>query len=81
MNKTTKRLRCGQVVRVEFYDHATGDKELKFAVYGEIGQINPNTICIDTWAYADKCEPHDENEERYTIVRSTITKITHLVEE
>jgi hypothetical protein len=73
------RLRKGQIVKVEFLDHAVGGNHaIRFVVYGEIAAITPTSISIDSWAYADKAARHDGNETRYTIVRNAITSITQL---
>lgn len=72
----------GQIARVEFLDHIQGGEDpgpYRFCVYGEVVSVTRLSISIDAWAYADRREPHDENEMRYTIVRSAITKITRLV--
>jgi hypothetical protein len=73
------RLSKGQIVKVEFWDHAIGaNHAIRFVVYGEVAAVTPTTLSIDSWAYADKSARHDGNETRYTIVRKAITSITQL---
>lgn len=76
------RLRRGQVVKIEFLDHVqAGDNPHRYVVYGELTKISPTALVITTWAYADKSlKPDDDNEQRYTIVRAAIVKVTQLKE-
>ena len=71
-----RRLRCGMRVLVDFYDHSedSSDPE-RFLVYGEVGKITRRELCLDCWAYYDPKIPHDDNEKRFTILRSTINAV------
>ena len=75
------RIRTGQIVRVQFLDHVQdGHKPMEFAVYGQIGHIDKQSIRIDCWCHAEKDHAHDLNVTSFTLLRSTILKITHLQE-
>jgi len=75
------RLRKGQIVCIEFVDHVRDASiPLPFAVYGRLSQITPKALSVDCWCHQNPTLPHDDNVERYTIVRAAITKITRLVE-
>lgn len=76
------RLRKNQIVQVEFLDHCqNASTPMPFVVYGRLATITPQHLCIDSWAHRDKRHQHDGNVERYTILRSAITKITQLKED
>lgn len=73
------KLRRGQIVEVQFYDHAlNASKPFKFIVYGRLSSITTNAICVDSWIYATRMYKHDSNVERHAIVRSAIISIRQL---
>jgi hypothetical protein len=75
------RLRKGQIVCVEFLDHCTGATEpLPFAVYGRLAHIDDKSLSVDVWCHRHKRHAYDDNVERFTIIRSAITKIVQLQE-
>ena len=68
------------VVAVRFWDHAEqSSSPLAFVVYGEVGEVTPEHVCIDSWAYRDRHHRHDANEHRFVIVRSAIIDWDRLV--
>jgi hypothetical protein len=73
--------KVGDIVEVEFLDHVEDASEpYLFKVWGRIDKINKDSYSILSWAHAapgDGSDPH--NEKRFTIVTSTIKKLTHLV--
>lgn len=75
------RLRKGQLVAVEFIDHVQHSNEpLTFVVYGRLLQVDRRSLVVGCWCYAEPRKKFDHNVDRYTIVRSAITKITHLTD-
>ena len=74
------KLRRGQMVRIEFSDHAEGySSAIRFLVYGRIASVKRDSITLYCWEYRNHKTPHDQNETRFTIVRAAIHKITRLV--
>lgn len=75
------RLRRGQVVCVRLLDHVEdGSAPIEFDVYGRLGEVHPDCLCVDAWAYADRRKSTDDNVKRFTIVRSAIKSVTQLRE-
>lgn len=76
------KLTVGDVVAVEFLDHVEdGGDPLSFVVWGRPAKITKLHFEIISWAYADVTSPEiDTNEKRWTIVRSTVSRITKLRE-
>lgn len=73
------QLRKGQLVAVTFLDHVEdGSEPMTFIVYGELSEVSKAHICVDCWCYYDPAVPHDANEKRYTILRSTILHVSQL---
>lgn len=73
-------VRRNQIVAIEFSDHVQdGSKPIRFVVYGRVACVTRTAIVVDSWEYRDTKKPYDRNESRFTIVRSTIHKITRLV--
>jgi len=72
-------LRRGQIVEVEFLDHARNiSKPIKFIAYGRLASITRTAICVDDWVYAGKPRKFDDNITRHTIVRAAIVSIRQL---
>ena len=70
----------GDIVAIRFLDHAEDATDpIEFWVYGEIAKVTRKHYAIDSWAYADPKEKHDDNEKRFVIVRSAIQEIHKLV--
>lgn len=75
-------IRRGQVVAIDFDDHICNDtRPAEFVCYGEVAKVTRTHLVIDCWAYRNSRKPHDDNEARFTILRSTIRKVTRLVPE
>lgn len=80
-------VKIGDVVMIEFLDHSEDgyDHALKFTTYGKVLKITKLTITIGAWTYTDPRHAEtlkdfsEENEKKYTLVRSTITKLCKLV--
>ena len=77
------RLRRGQVVEVEFLDHCEGGGvPIAFTVWGRLLTVDPVSITVAGWTYADKTaaqSPTDPNIKCWTVLRSTIKTIRQLV--
>jgi len=71
-------IRRGQIVEVDFQDHAEGSKSMRFVVYGRIVSITRKAIAVECWGYRNKRAKRDANSQTYTIVRGAIHKITQL---
>lgn len=80
-----RKLSRGDVVKIEFRDHVHGgSRPMSFVVYGRVGSISDSYVVVDCWHYKRRRRAgvySVENETRFTIVRSAITKIARLVEE
>jgi hypothetical protein len=73
------RFRVGQIVRIEFLDHAENCPEpVPIICYGEIGEVNKKYIRVDAWRWAGERNP--ANETRYIILRGAITRVSFLKE-
>jgi len=71
----------GDIVKCVFLDHCeNSDDPIEFILYGRLIQKTRAKLVIDCWEYADIEEKHDENEQRFTIVRSAVSELTKLVE-
>ena len=76
------KYRKGQVVSIRFLDHCEdGSKPIEFIVYGRIGKVCKNCVCVDSWEYANTKQPYDTNEKRFTILRSAVLEVKRLVED
>jgi len=74
------RLRKGMIVAVTFYDHCEdSDKPIDFIIYGELVEVNRKYLVIQSWTYANPKTARDDNVKFWTIIRSTISKVTVLV--
>jgi hypothetical protein len=63
-------------IGIEFLDHVSkGSVPARFTVYGKVSKVSRVAVCVDCWCYTDKNTTYDSNVDRYTIVRSAITKI------
>ncbi len=68
-------VRSGDVVEVVFLDHAEGDNEILFVVYGRVKEKDRTKIVVDCWTYVDQDAERDENIHSYTILRSAIKEM------
>jgi hypothetical protein len=69
--------KVGDVVEIVFLDHVEdGGDPYSFAVWGRIDKIGRQHYEILSWAHTQKGESTLwQNEKRFTIVRSAITKL------
>ncbi len=72
------RFEVGDVVEIEFLDHAEGDREICFTVFGRVVGKDRKKVVVACWVYQDATEPHDENSTMFTILRSTIRNLWKL---
>lgn len=78
-DSSRNELELGQVYEVTFLDHVEGgDEPIEFVVYGRLVDARSRSLTIDSWAYADLMLPFDSNVVRYTIVRSSVTKLVRM---
>lgn len=70
---------AGDISECSFLDHVEdGSEPIEFTVWGRVESINKKRIVIVSWAYQDGVKRDDPNEKRWTIVRSTVTKLVKL---
>ena len=68
-------MKIGDIVEIEFRDHAKGDESILFCVWGRIIKRTRRDITVAVWAYSDpkyKAPADDPNVEKYTIARDAI---------
>lgn len=68
-------MRIGDIVEIEFRDHATGDETITFCVWGKLVKRTRHDLTIAVWHYADakaKYSPNDPNIDTYSIARDAI---------
>ena len=68
-------LRKNMCVDIEFVDHTAGTHVIKFVVSGKIATVTKTSVSLDCWRYADPKRRYDDNVTRFTILRSTITRV------
>ena len=79
-----KKLEVGDLVDIEFLDHAEDSKDcLHFKLCGEILDITKSAYIIATWRYAcaiqrAEDDNNKENENRFAIVKKAIVSIKKL---
>lgn len=66
--------RRGEIVEVEFLDHAEdGDQPERFTVWGRVAKAGIKHVVIESWGYTHpEPDDNDENTKRWTIVRAAI---------
>ena len=75
------KYKVGQVVAIRFWDHCENASEpADLTVYGRVGKVHEDYLCVDCWAYSDLDTAHDENVKRFTILRSTIIEAKEMKE-
>lgn len=67
-------LRHGDIAAITFWDHCQNGPATEFRVYGLVTGMTKEWIEVTAWGYADTALRHDENETRFSIVRSAITE-------
>lgn len=68
-------MRIGDIVELEFRDHAQGDETIVFCVWGRLVKRTRHDLTVAVWIYSDpkhKYKPGDPNVETYTIARDCI---------
>ena len=72
--------KVGDIVEVEFLDHVEdGAEPISFKVWGMLVVKGKKHFEILSWAYSDQKEVENpDNEKRWTIVRSAVTKVVIL---
>ena len=75
-------MKIGDVVEIEFRDHAKGDESILFCVWGRVIKRTRSDITVAVWSYSDpkyRPRPDDPNVEKYTIARDAIlsTRVFH----
>ena len=70
----------GDVVEILFLDHVEDEHEpFPFFVYGRIAKITARAITVEAWANVDRpSPPGDPNAKSFTIIKSTIERISKL---
>jgi len=70
------------IVVVEFLDHVeAGPSPAVCRVYGRLHHVGRECLTVTSWELVGETAAiQQENEGRFTIVRSAIKKVTHLVE-
>ena len=68
------------MVKIEFYDHCQNlIRPLHCTVYGRIYGVTPMAITVESWVVGCGKAIQDENNVRFTIIRSAIKMVTRLV--
>ncbi len=69
------KYRKGDIVELEFWDHADGEEPLLFKMWGRYVRGDRLSITLAKWTYSDQKEADrctDDNVEATTILKSTI---------
>lgn len=80
----SRAVKKGDEVKVTFLDHVESGKEAKperFICYGRVVSIDSRALVIGSWVYPSGRRKTDHNNTTFTILRSCISSVTHLVEE
>tara|TARA_Y100000034_G_C6651081_1_gene284966 strand:+ start:116 stop:343 length:228 start_codon:yes stop_codon:yes gene_type:complete len=73
------RWKKGKIVSVLFRDHVEDASEpMDFVLYGRVGKVGRDYICIDSWGHADPDKGHDSNVKRFTILKKVIIEAKEL---
>jgi hypothetical protein len=68
-------MKIGDIVEIEFRDHAQGDETIVFCVYGRVLKRTRDDVTVGVWVYSDpkhKSLPGDPNIESFSIARAAI---------
>lgn len=67
-------MRLGDIVEIEFRDHAKGDETIPFLVWGRLVKRTRHDLTIAVWDYAErtKFNASDPNVDTYSIARDAI---------
>jgi hypothetical protein len=66
-------VRIGDVVEIEFRDHAQGDETIVFCVWGRLIKRSRTDLVVAVWDYSTapkRRHPDDSNVEKFTIALS-----------
>ena len=78
----SRRVKAQTVVAIEFQDHVQGHHEpIHCVVFGRVHSCTPKHICVKSWDYLKPVAELDGNIETFTIIQSTITKLTRYHEQ
>lgn len=76
------RTRVGDIVEIEFDDHAEGGDTIPFKVWGRVAKRSAKSVTVHCWDYAGEAGDSDEdNVHAYTIARKAIRAIHALRKE
>lgn len=76
------RTKVGDIVEIEFDDHAEGGDVITFRVWGRVAKRTPRSVTVHVWDYADEHGDSDEdNVHAFTIARKAIRSIYKLSRE
>jgi hypothetical protein len=64
----------GEILRVEFTDHAAGPETIDFVAVGRCVFADDLQIVLDSWYYPDSMT-YDDNVERFALVRSCVRSV------
>ena len=67
----------GDIVHVVFLDHAEGEREICFEVFGRVAKKDRTKLVLVCWGYIE-ADQIDDNVHCYTILKSAITQIKKL---
>lgn len=83
--KRIPKIEIGDVVEVQFLDHAEHGadaqaevKALNFTVFGRVVEQDRRSLTVETWCYTDPAEPRDANVACFTLIKGAILKLTVL---
>lgn len=68
----------GDIVELHFWDHATSDEGVECAAIGRVSRQDPRFITLEHWSILNPDPKWVGNEERVTILRSTVFQWTLL---
>jgi hypothetical protein len=77
--KPVQRPSVGDIVRIEFWDHAEGDEAMCFEVFGRLYKITRWAYSLRCWGYVSDVDragdSRSDNETDYTIVKKAVESI------
>lgn len=67
-------MRIGDIVEIEFRDHARGDETITFCVWGRLVKRTRHDLTVAVWDYAQKTKYNasDPNVDTFAIARDAI---------
>lgn len=71
------KVKANTLVSIVFDDHVQGaDEPMRCVVFGRVHSCNPKAITVKSWDYYVPTPALDHNIETFTILQSTIAKLT-----